>query len=483
MDDVDIAIVGAGFGGLGLGARLREAGRTSFAILEAADGVGGTWRANTYPGVACDIPSHLYSFSFAPRAGWSRRYPGQQEILEYLETVADERGLRPHLRLDAEVAAARFDEAGGRWRLELRGGRALSARVVVAACGQLRIPHVPPFDGLDAFAGRWWHSARWDHDLDPRGKRVAVVGSGATAVQVVPELARATARLDVFQRTPAWIIPRHDRAYTRVERRLLGPVAPLRRAYRTALFVRQECFWLGFRPGSAAARALTRLARWRLESQVADPALRAALTPSYPLGCKRVLVSDDYYPALARPSVELVTTAIERFEPAGVRTRDGVLRELDAVVFATGFDSQALVAPMRVEGAGGRSLEACWADGPYAHLGLAVPGFPNLFLLYGPNTNLGHNSIVFMTEAQIAHVLGCLDELDRRGACRIEVRPDAMARFDRRTQARLQRSVFSQGCTSWYKTRTGRVTNNWPGTATEYWHAARRPRAADYSLR
>jgi cation diffusion facilitator CzcD-associated flavoprotein CzcO len=483
VDDVDIAIVGAGFGGLGLGARLRDAGRTSFAILEAAGGVGGTWRANTYPGVACDIPSHLYSYSFAPRGGWTRRYPGQPEILDYLERVADEHGLRPHLRLGAEVAAAGFDDDAGHWRLELRDGRALAARVLVAACGQLRVPHVPPFDGLDAFAGPWWHSARWDHGFDPRGKRVAVVGSGATAVQVVPELAQVTARLHVFQRTPAWIIPRHDRAYTRVERRLLGHVAPVRRAFRTALFLRQECFWLGFRPGSAAARALTRLARWRLESQVDDPALRAALTPSYPLGCKRVLVSDDFYPALTRPGVELVTAPIEGFEAGGVRTRDGVLRELDAVVFATGFDSQALVAPMRVEGRGGRSLESCWADGAFAHLGLTVPGFPNLFLLYGPNTNLGHNSIVFMMEAQIAHVLGCLDELDRRGARRIEVRPAAMARSDRLTQARLQRSVFSQGCTSWYKTRAGRVTNNWPGTATEYWRTARRPHAGDYALR
>jgi cation diffusion facilitator CzcD-associated flavoprotein CzcO len=483
VDDVDIAIVGAGFGGLGLGARLRETGRTSFAILEAAGGVGGTWRANTYPGVACDIPSHLYSLSFAPRPGWTRRYPGQPEILDYLEHVADERGLRPHLRFGAEVAAARFDDDDGRWRLELRDGRALAARILVAACGQLRVPHVPSFDGLDAFTGRWWHSARWDHGFDPRGRRVAVVGSGATAIQIVPELARAAARLHVFQRTPAWVIPRHDRAYTAAERRLLARIAPLRRAYRAALFLRQECFWLGFRPGSAAARALTRLARWRLESQVGDPGLRAALTPSYPLGCKRVLVSDDFYPALTRPGVELVTSTIARFEPGGVRTRDGVRRALDAVVFATGFDAQALVAPMRVEGTGGRSLEACWADGPHAHLGLTVPGFPNLFLLYGPNTNLGHNSIVFMMEAQIAHVLGCLDACDRRGAGRIEVRPEAMARSDRRTQARLQRSVFSQGCTSWYKTRAGRVTNNWPGTATEYWRAARRPHAEDYALR
>ncbi len=482
MEQVDVAIVGAGFGGLGLGVRLREAGRDSFAILEADEGIGGTWRANTYPGVACDIPSHLYSYSFAPRADWSRRYPAQPEVLSYLKEVVQRRGLRDHLRTGTPVTGARFQPADARWLLELGDGGELEARVLVAACGQLRIPHVPTFAGLEGFEGRWWHSARWDHSFDPRGRRVAVIGSGATAIQVVPELAMVAERLHVFQRTAPWVIPRHDRPYTRAERRVFAALPVLRRAYRSALFWRQEGLLLGLKPGSLAARALTRYARWNMESQVDDPSLRAALTPTYPIGCKRILVSDDYYPALTRPNVELVTTAIEGFERSGVRTRDGRLRELDAVVFATGFDSQALVAPLRVEGRDGATLDEAWADGPYAHLGLTVPGFPNLFLLYGPNTNLGHNSIVFMMEAQIAHVLGCLDELDRRRADRIEVRPEAMERFQRRTQARLSASVFSQGCTSWYKTASGRITNNWPGSAAEYWHRTRRPEVADFSL-
>lgn len=482
MREVDVAIVGAGVGGIGLGARLKEAGRRSFAILEADFGVGGTWRANTYPGVACDIPSHLYSYSFAPRADWTRRYPGQPEILSYLEGVADERGLRDHLRLGAGVRSAVFDDEARRWELELDGGETLRARVLVPACGQLRIPHLPVFPGLGDFKGRWWHSSRWDHDADLRSKRVAVIGSGATAIQVVPELARTAERLHVFQRTPPWIIPRHDRPYLAAERRLFAAVPALRRAYRSLLYLRQECFFLGFQIDSPMASILTRYARWRLESQVADAALREALTPGYAIGCKRVLVSDDYYPALTAPGVELVTEGIERFEPAGVRTRDGRLRELDAVVFATGFDSQAMVAPLRVQGPDGRTLEEAWKDGPFAHFGLTVPGFPNLFLLYGPNTNLGHNSIIFMMEAQIAHILASLDELERRGADRFEVRPEAMARFDRRMQARLQSSVFGQGCTSWYKTRSGRVTTNWPGTATEYWRAARRPAPADFAF-
>jgi cation diffusion facilitator CzcD-associated flavoprotein CzcO len=482
MEDVSVAIVGAGFAGLGLGARLQESGRRSFVILEADDGIGGTWHANTYPGLACDVPSHLYSFSFAPRGDWTRRYPPQPEILSYLEEIADRFGLRPRLRLGTEVASASYDAGEARWRLELRDGQELAAQVLVAACGQLRIPHIPRFRGLEDYEGAWWHSARWDHSYDLGGKRVAVIGAGATAIQVVPEIAKVCARVDVYQRTPPWVIARHDRPYTKLERRLFSTVGSWRRAYRSMLFLRQEMFLLGFRQGSLASRVLTRYARWRIESQVEDPELRRALTPAYPIGCKRIVVSDDWYPALVRPNVELITAAIDGFTARGIRTVDGVEREVDAVVFATGFDTQALVAPMRLKGRDGRTLDEAWADGPYAHLGLTVPEFPNLFLLYGPNTNLGHNSIIFMIEAQIAHVLGCLQELERRGARHIEVRPEAMDRFDRDTQERLRESVFSQGCTSWYKTDTGRVTNNWPGSATEYWRSVRRPEPADFTL-
>jgi cation diffusion facilitator CzcD-associated flavoprotein CzcO len=482
MEDVNVAIVGAGFGGLGLGVRLRESGRSSFAILEADESIGGTWHANTYPGLACDVPSHLYSYSFAPRGGWTRRYPPQPEILSYLEDITDRWRLRPHLRLGTEVASAHFDDGDARWQLRTRDGEELAARVLVAACGQLRIPHVPRFPGLEDYEGAWWHSARWDHSFDARGKRIAVIGAGATAIQVVPELAKVCARLHVFQRTPPWVIPRHDRPYTKLERRLFSALPPWRRAYRSLLFFRQEAFLLGFRPGTLAARALTRYALWRMESQVEDPGLRRALTPDYPIGCKRIVVSDDWYPALTRDNVELVTDRIDGFTARGIRTADGVERDLDAVVFATGFDSQALVAPMRLEGRDGRTLDEAWEDGPSAHLGLTVPGFPNLFLLYGPNTNLGHNSIIFMIEAQIAHVLGCLEELERRGARHIEVRREAMERFDHDTQERLRSSVFTRGCTSWYKTDTGRVTNNWPGSATEYWRSARRPQAEDFTL-
>jgi cation diffusion facilitator CzcD-associated flavoprotein CzcO len=481
MERVEVAIVGGGAGGLALGARLRAAGETSFAILERDEGVGGTWRANTYPGCACDIPSHLYSFSFFTQGDWSRRYPTQPEMLRYFERLTDAFGLRPHLRLRTEVRDARFDPAAGRWRVRTDRGE-LDARVLVTACGQLRIPHVPAYAGLGELRAPHWHSARWRHDVDLAGKRVAVVGSGATAIQIVPEIARDARRVHVFQRSAPWVVPRRDRPYTRLERRLYGASPAARRAYRAAMFWQRELNFRAFRPSTPMSKLFVRIATKHLEEQVPDVALRERLLPDYPVGCKRVLISDDWYPALQQPNVELVTDPIERFVPEGVRTRDGALRELDAVVFATGFDSQALVAPMRIEGPDGVTLDERWEGGPRAHLGLTVAGMPNLFLLYGPNTNLGHNSILFMLECQIAYVLECLEELWRRGARALEVRAEAMERFDARVQEELRSSVWNGGCSNWYKTDDGRITNNWSGPCLDYWRATRRPHFGEYAF-
>ena len=477
---VDVAIVGAGAAGLGFAARLRSRGERSFRILDREEGVGGTWRLNTYPGAASDVPSHLYSFSFAPNPGWTRRYPPQSEMLAYLERLTDEQGLREHLRLGTEVREARFD--GGRWRLELAGAEPLEADVLVAACGQLSVPQVPRFAGVEDYRGPSWHSARWDHSVALDGKRVAVVGSGASAIQIVPELATRARTLHVFQRTPPWMIPRKDRRYTRAERRLFAASPAWRRAYRGYIYWRLESLWSAFTPGTPMSRVLTWMARHQLETQVPDPALRARLLPTYPIGCKRVLVSDDYYPALVTPGVELVTDPIDRFVPEGIRTRDGRVRELDAVVFATGFASQSLVAPMRVVGAGGTTLDERWARGPEAHLGLTVSGFPNLFLLYGPNTNLGHNSIIFMLESQIDYVLKMLDAMRRRGARTADVRPEVMERFNADLQSDLRDSVWSMGCSNWYKDEAGRINNNWYGPAIRYWWATRRPDLREYAL-
>jgi cation diffusion facilitator CzcD-associated flavoprotein CzcO len=309
-----------------------------------------------------------------------------------------------------------------------------------------------------------------------------VIGTGATSIQIVPALAGVAGRLDVFQRSAPWVVPRKDRAYGRLERAALAHVNLVRQLYRAQIFFRQESFVFGFNPRSPLTKPLTRWAEKHREEQVLDPELRARLTPDYPIGCKRVLVSDDYYPALGRPGVELVTAAIERFVPEGIRLRDGRVLELDAVVFATGFDAQALVAPMRVEGPDGTTLEQAWAGGPQAHLGMTVAGMPNLFLLYGPNTNLGHNSIIFMLECQFAYVLRCLEELRRSGASTIEVRPEAMARFNARLQQRLSTSVWTAGCSNWYMTGSGRIVNNWWGPSSAYWWATRRPRLRDFAV-
>jgi cation diffusion facilitator CzcD-associated flavoprotein CzcO len=473
MRQVDIAIVGAGVAGLGLGSRLKAAGLESFAILERDEGPGGTWRANTYPGVACDVPSHLYSFSFAPNPGWTRRYPGQEEILRYLGRVADEHGLRPHIQAGTEVLGARFDGEARRWRIETSRGE-LEARVLVTACGQLSVPQIPAFEGLGEFRGELWHSARWNHEADLRGKRVAVIGSGATAIQAVPELAKVARRVYVMQRTPPWIIPRKDRAYTRLERWAFAHLEPVRRLHRAWIYWRLESLAAVLRRGSAAGRMFAAMARRHLERQVPNTALRQRLTPTYPIGCKRILISDDYYPALQRDNVELVTERIERFLPGGLRTADGIEREVDAVIFCTGFDSQALVAPMRVEGPDGTTLDQVWAQGPRAHLGITVAGLPNLFLLYGPNTNLGHNSIIFMIECQIAYIVRALEDMRRRGLEAVAVRPEAMEASDAELQERLAGSVWGAGCDSWYKTADGRITNNWAGPAIRYWWTTRR---------
>jgi cation diffusion facilitator CzcD-associated flavoprotein CzcO len=482
MERVDVAIVGAGIAGLGLGARLRAAGRDSFVILERDDAPGGTWRENTYPGAACDIPSHLYSYSFAANPRWSRRYSPQREILRYLEGFAEAHGLTPHVRTGREVTNARFDGQTRTWKVETATGETFEARALVPACGQLSMPQIPAFTGLEDFRGPSWHSARWDHSVDLAGKRVAVIGSGASAIQVVPEVAKIARELRVFQRTPPWIIPRHDRRYTRLERAAFERWPALRRAHRWFMYWSRESVVLALRPGTAAARALTGLSRWHLERQVSDPALRAALTPSYPIGCKRVLVSDDYYPALQRPGVELVTAGMDRFVEEGIRTTDGRLHELDAVVFATGFDSQALVAPMRVEGPDGRTLDDIWAGGPRAHRGVTVAGMPNLFLLYGPNTNLGHNSMVFMIECQFGYVMQAIDEVLRDDRRTLTVREEVMERFDASLQDELRHSVWSAGCNNWYKDDSGRIVNNWAGPAIAYWWATRRLDLDEYAV-
>jgi cation diffusion facilitator CzcD-associated flavoprotein CzcO len=473
-----IVIVGAGAGGLCMGMQLARAGHREFTIVERSDGIAGTWHDNRYPGAACDVPSHLYCFSFAPNPDWRRKFAPQPEIEAYLRRCADELGLAPHLRLGTEVLGARFVD--GRWRIATSRGE-LVADVLVCSTGQLNRPSIPALPGLDTFAGRRFHSARWDTARDVRGEDVVVIGSGASSVQIVPEIAPLAKHLTLMQRSPNYVIPRNDRAYRDWERWLFRRAPALRKLYRGYIWCSLEARFTALHRDSLMGK----LVRWgalkHLADSVVDPELRAKLTPDYPLGCKRILISDDWYPALVRDNVSVVTSPIARIEPRAVVTADGASHPADTIVFATGFETTSFLAPMEIV-ANGVPLTDAWRRGAEAHHGIAVAGFPNLFLTYGPNTNLGHNSILLMIECQVDYILQCLRELDRRGAHHIEVRRDAMARSNAELQRQLADTVWVADCHNWYKNADGRVTNNWSGRTLSYWWRTRAPNFADYDI-
>jgi cation diffusion facilitator CzcD-associated flavoprotein CzcO len=461
-----IAIVGGGFGGVGAATMLRRAGYEEVTVFEKADQVGGVWQANTYPGAACDIPSHLYEYSFAPNA-WSRRYAPQAEIQAYVEGVARRFGVLEKVRVGTEVKSAAWDEGSGRWLLETSAGRH-EADVLLTACGQLSVPKVPPIAGLESFDGPAFHTAEWRHDVDLAGKRVAVIGTGCSAIQVVPAIQPEVAQLTVYQRSPGWTLPKMDYQYSPRARALFRRFPSLHRLDRASVFAFQEI----------AAAAMTRrrrllplfraLAQRQIKAAIADPELRRKLTPSDEFGCKRVMLTDEWYPALAQPNVELVAEAIEAIVPGGIRAGDGSEQAADAIILATGFASHDFVAPMRVVGRDGRSLAEEWGEVPRAYLGLSVPGFPNFFLLYGPNTNGGSGSVVNTLECGIDHVLAALRELERAGASRIEVRSQAAEEFDRELRAALAETVWHSGCSNWYVDENGNDPSNWPWTWTAY---------------
>ncbi|WP_436763456.1 flavin-containing monooxygenase [Streptosporangium sp. V21-05] len=472
----NVAIIGAGFGGLCMAIQLEKAGIRSYTVFEKGADVGGTWRDNTYPGAGCDIPSHLYSFSFERYSSWTRRYPGQPEILRYLEGCADKYGLRSRIRLNTMVVAAAFDESLGRWRVRTTAGDELFD-VVVSAVGQLNRPYLPDIPGMSSFSGAAFHSARWDHSIDLAGRRVAVIGNGSSAAQLIPRVAEVAGHLDVFQRTPNWVIPKPDAVFGARSRAAFRHVPFLQRAYREWVYRYAENTLHPALAGGWSTDLLRERALGHLREQVPDPLLRAKLTPDYPVGCKRVVIDSGFYPALTRPDVDVVTDGITGIVPGGVETTAG-LREADVIVYATGFETSDFLAPIQVTGRGGRQLAKEWKNGAEAYLGIAVPHFPNLFLLYGPNTNLGHNSIVFMIECQVRYVMGCLPYLASRGP--MEVRPEAMATWRRSLDRAMEGMVWQAGCTSWYKNATGRITNNWPGATTTYRRITRTPRPESF---
>lgn len=474
-----VLIIGAGFGGIGLGALLLRAGLRSFTILEQEDSLGGTWRDNIYPGAACDVPSHLYSYSFAPAPGWERRYAPQGEILSYLTAVADRLGVSPHIRYGCAVASLQWSSDRSEWTATLTDGRTIRADVVVSAVGQLHRPAVPDLPGLASFPGTVCHSSQWPADLDLTGRRVGVIGSAASAVQIVPALAPGVARLSVFQRSPNWILPRGDRRYRRWEQRVLA-VPAVRRAYRAWLWTSFETRFPALRGRRPFASLARRLVDRHLAEAVPDPGQRDLLTPDFPVGARRVLSSDDYYPALARDNVDLVTSPVARIDPAGVVLGDGRTVPVDCLVLATGFRSTEFLASLRVVGRDGRELHDVWRQGAAAHVGVSVPGFPNFFMMYGPNTNLGHNSIIFMLECQARHIVTLLRGA-RHGSV-VEVREGAFRRFNTQLGEALSRTVWGAAESSWYRDAAGRITTNWGYGTPRYWWATRRAAARDYRV-
>ena len=479
---VRVAIVGAGFSGLCMAIRLKQEGITDFVVLERADRIGGTWRDNTYPGCQCDIPSALYSLSFAPNPDWSRLYPLQSELRDYLDRVARDFGVLPYVRLGHGVTAAAWDGDAHCWRIETSKGP-LAADVLIGAMGGLSEPSIPEIPGLDRFEGAVFHSAQWDHAHDLDGERVGVIGTGASAVQFVPEIQPRVGRLSLFQRTPSWVMPDPDRRLSGFERRLFRRVPLAQRLLRATLYALHEATVLGTIVDRRLSKGLQMIARRHLEKQVPDPVLRSKLTPSYTIGCKRITMSDTYYPALRKPNAELVTEPIAEVRERSIVTADGEERELDTIILGTGFKVHDNPAMSRVKGRDGRSLAEAWGGSPRAYLGATIAGFPNFFMLVGPNSAGGYNSILFTTEAHVNYALDCLREMDRRGVRAVEVRPEVYDAFNRETDERLRDSVWNEGgCTSWYLDPNGRNGVWWPGFTWRLWQRTRRFEIGDYVL-
>lgn len=472
MTAIPVVIVGAGPGGLCMGLRMLEEGVGDFVILEASDGIGGTWWHNRYPGAACDTKADFYSYSFAPADDWPREYAAQPQMQAYLQRVAERSGVLDHVRLGTRVTDARWDDERGRWDVWIEGGERIEAEVVVSAVGTLNVPKVPDLPGLESFAGRSFHSARWDDEAPVLGQRVGVIGSGASAVQIVPSVAGDAEHLTVFQRSPGWVLPKADGPARR--RRGLA-----RRWRRMQIFLKSPTT-IGFSKLMRGTSPLRETSLELLQKQVHDPATRAALTPDYPFGCKRLLISSEYLPTFNRPDVSLVTSGIGEIVPEGVRTADGTLHELDVLVLATGFEATDYLSTLDVTGRGGRKLRDVWSGGAYAYLGMTVPGFPNLFLLYGPNTNQG--SIIFMIESQVEHILRLMKGR-RRGAFRtIEADERRTGRYNKRLERSFAQSVWNS-CSNYYTTATGRIPTQYPWSCVRYWLATRVVRSPAYVRR
>ncbi|GER86109.1 flavin-binding monooxygenase [Dictyobacter vulcani] len=478
---VHIAILGTGFAGLGMAIRLKQKGYKNFVLLERASDIGGTWRDNTYPGCACDIPSHLYSFSFALNPQWSRTYSPQSEIQSYLRRCARRFGIIPHIRWNSELQNATWQEDEQCWRITTSRD-ILLADILILGNGPLSQPSLPQIPGLTEFEGTLFHSAQWKHEYDLTGKRVAVIGTGASAIQFVPHIQPVVNSLTLFLRTPPWILPRLDHAITDRQKRLYQFLPISQRLIRTRMYWERELTALGMVYRSNMLKKAEKIAERHLERQVPDATLREKLTPHYAMGCKRILLSDDFYPAISQPNVEVVSQRIRQVKGKNIITEDGQSHEVDTIICGTGFHVTDTELPHHIYGRNGQTLADKWQDGPEAYYGTTITGFPNLFLLIGPNTGLGHNSMVYMIESQLSYILDCLRIMHKRDIQSVEVKPTVEANFIQEMQQRMKGTVWASGCVSWYLDARGHNTTLWPGFTFEYRHRTRRFNTQHYTL-
>lgn len=479
---LDAIVIGAGMSGILAGIKLQEAGLSDYTILERWDSIGGTWFVNKYPGCACDVPSHFYSYSFEPNPNWSRVYPQQEEILSYFRGVAAKYGVDRKIRFNQEVTSARYVEDEGGWIVETADGQVTKGRVLIFGTGQLSRPLIPEYEGASTFTGKVFHSAEWDHEEHLEGKSVAVIGTGPTAAQFVPEIAPRVKQMVVFQRTPNWILPRLDRPYNTFERWGFKNLPGMMKLYRTRIYLRHESLWPAFHPNTRAARKLAQQLEQVIEAQVPDPELRSKLTPDYPIGCKRIIISDDFLPALQRENVVIETDPIARITHDSIVTSSGRVYPVHTIIYGTGFEATKFLGPIEVTGKDGARLNEAWREGAEAYQGTTVAGFPNMFILYGPNTNLGHNSIIFMVERQVEHMMSLIKTIFRRNLKALAVRPEVMRAYNDEMQGTLENSVWKAGCRSWYMTGSGKVTNNWPYSTITWWRRMRRTDLESFEL-
>jgi len=468
MKEVSIIILGAGMSGICMAIKLREAGIFDFEILEKNDDIGGTWHDNTYPGACSDVPAALYSFSFELNPDWSCVYPPQDEIKRYFASCADKYKLHQHIRLNSEVASAEYQE-DGHWVVTLANGEQICCRILISGLGQLNLPYIPKIEGVEFYEGDQLHSARWNNNLDLSNKRIAVIGNAASAIQLIPSLSKKASKLYIYQRTANYIIARNDHDYGETTRSAFRAFPVTQRAVRLFYYLRQELLFFGaMLPGTLRGRIIKWMANQYMKTRVKDSSLWKALTPDYPLGCKRILVSDDYYQALNSECVEIVTSPINCFDQSGVCTGDAVQRAVDVIIYATGFRTTELLAPLMIKGENGMELNHAWRDGAEAHRGVAQSGFPNFFMLYGPNTNLGHNSIIYMVEKQVGYVIQCIKKILDEKLQSLQPKKDAQAEYNHDLQKALKKTIWSGECGSWYKNDSGKITNNWAHSSTRF---------------